>query len=431
MGNFREDIKVENQNSNDIAKQTEIAFNKQKLLLSDPEYKSRVNNSLIDLVKLFYERYPNTTLDTPIARGKSLRSLKNKISKEEIERLSLLYAIRNLTQEEKDAFVKLMKEKAGEKAFDEDIDRVMNEEVTDTKLIDSIMKKDGLNGYVRMALLRITRVKISREMEDLDKRETLIEDLDEKYGQKAAEKTGRLANNLMHWENVRKAMTSEIERKKINDPKAYLKAKDLRGCRLVISYVPDDLETDNEELQKLLEKRKNASKEEKTKYNDECCKALEKDFCNFLVENPEILEDMNLKLVYRKEKNKQNGYFADHLKFSYLDNEDYTFETQVRSMHVDDISRYDGPAGHIKRDDKDRVFPDTSNKEKFIEQLKEIVPQYYYMTRNNDEYAMRECSLRENMYTYFFGYIDEDSEEYKKGIEYLLELENEKNTDAR
>ena len=85
----------------------------------------------------------------------------------------------------------------------------------------------------------------------------------------------------------------------------------------------------------------------------------------------------------------------------------------------------------MKRADKDRIFPDTSSKETFISQLRRSTPQYSILIRNGKQLFTRECTDRENMDAYFSGYVDQDSEEYKKAIEYLLELENEKNTDAR
>ena len=156
-------------------------------------------------------------------------------------------------------------------------------------------------------------------------------------------------------------------------------------------------------------------------YNDSSCIAIEKDFADFIEANEELLQEMNLKLIARKEKDKQNGYKADHLKFCCLDNEQYTFEIQIRSMYRDDMARGDGPAGHKNR--KKRNSLDTSSKMSFAKQTGDEAPHYSKYPTTNGTFTKVDCTKMEDIMVFYFDSIDINSKEFKKAIEYSKDNE--------
>ena len=218
---------------------------------------------------------------------------------------------------------------------------------------------------------------------------------------------------------------SKEEIEKLHSPLEYLKVKDLRAFKFVIVDVPDDIQTENRELKQAINKRKKASNQEKSKYNDLCCIELTKDFASKLMNDNELLEKLNLEILPEgyKHKQKDNGYIAEHIKFCFKNHPEYIFEMQLRSIYREDISRANGKAAHDKRLGKKREIPNIEDKKTFIENLKYILPEYKMLKYENKEFKLYKCSMLENMLEYFLGYVNLDSKEYKKALEYVKENE--------
>ena len=422
-----------NQLNNSELSNTDKAYKEQIKLRDSEEYEKRTDESFIKILELFCEKYKGVGIDCPIGRAKSDKSLREKVRKLEIERLCTIYEIDDLDDKEKESLYQLIIGKS-DKSLHKKIYKVMNEKTINLKLIDSLMKEKDLNDNVKMALLRIARIRLGKEEKDEVKKTSLIQYLEYNYGEEAAKRTGKLPLNLMHWENVESVknasqrIKNNIEKpgdkeviEKLYDPEKYLKLKDIRGFRIVIATIPDEQETDNELLRKLIDRKKDVSKEKMLAYNDSSCIAIEKDFADFIEANEELLQKMNLKLIARKEKDKQNGYKADHLKFCCLDNEQYTFEIQIRSMYRDDMARGDGPAGHKNR--KKRNSLDTSSKMSFAKQTGDEAPHYSKYPTTNGTFTKVDCTKMEDIMVFYFDSIDINSKEFKKAIEYSKDNE--------
>lgn len=412
QNNLRETYKVEKSN-------IEKSYEYQLGLKNNEEYKKRVDNTFITLARLFKKIYPNVKIESPRGREKSKKSLKNKIEKLEIERLCTLYSIEETTKEEKQSLYNLIQGKLN-RDQKEIAEKIFSGEIENLKQIDNIMQEET-EDHIKTALLRILNTNLKKE-----NNQEMQKQLEEKYGETAARETKQLKNNLLHLENIENIDETEI--KKLHSPSEYLKAKDLRGFKFVITDVPDDIQTNNENLKQLIQKRKQAPEEEKSRYNDLCCITLAEDFAKQLINNEEWLEKRNIQVLPGgyKHKEKQNGYIAEHIKFCYRDHPEYTFEMQLRSIYREDISRANGEAAHDKRAGKKRIFPSTANKESFIEELENTLPEYTIIESENSEFKLRKCTMIENMLEYFLGYVDFDnldSKEYKKAIQYIQEEE--------
>ena len=356
MTNSLRQYKVEKNN-------IEKAYEYQLALKHNPEYEQRVNNTFLSIVNLLKTKYPDIKLEPPRGREKSYNSIKNKIIKLEIERLCKLYAIEGISQDEEKNLYQLIINSIDPKTQGE-VKQLLSTEIKDLDLLNSIMKKKDFPDHIKTAILRITKVRIERG--NLENKEELENQIEEKYGETAVKKSKQLKDNLLHWECIEEMQKKGTE--KLHCPFEYLHIKDLRGIKIIIADVPDNIQPNGEELKQLIAQRKNASKEEITKYNDLCCIALTKEFAYELMENEEWLEQLNIMVLPEgyKHKEKQNGYIAEHIKFCYRDHPEYTFELQLRSMYREDLSRANGAAAHDKRSGKKRIFPSTENKQQFM-----------------------------------------------------------------
>lgn len=388
-------------------------------LKNNEEFEKRVDDTFLAFANLLKSTYPDIAIETPKLREKSNKSLKNKITKLEIERLCKLYAIDEITDEEKDSLFNLIIDKVNikDKTIIYDI---LNGQIDNLDKINQLMELEEIETHDKTALLRVLNTNYIKE-----NKEELSKTLEEKYGLTAAIKTNDLANNILHWECIQNL--DEDMKQKLHSPFDYLCVKDLRGFKFVIANVPDDLQTDNEELRDLLNRRKEASIIEKSRYNDLCCIELEKDFVNKLMNDKELLEKLNIEILPGgyKHKQKQNGYIAEHLKFFYKDRPEYVIEMQLRSTYREDLSRAHGKAAHDKRSGKKRVFPSIENKRHFIESMKNGLPQYKILKPKGNELKLHKCNMAENMLEYFLGYVDLGSKEYEQAIEYIEEYEEE------
>ena len=91
---FRKKYKVPKSN-------VEKSYEYQLGLKSNEEYEKRVDSTFVQIITLFKSMYPNVTIETPVGREKSNKSLLTKIENLEIERLCKLYAIEGLSEQEK------------------------------------------------------------------------------------------------------------------------------------------------------------------------------------------------------------------------------------------------------------------------------------------------------------------------------------------
>ena len=397
----------------------EKSYEYQLGLKNNEEYEERVNKTFLAFANLLKATYPNVNIEAPRGREKSKHSLRNKIEKLEIERLCKLYAIGEITKDQKKNLYNLILNKI--KITKKDlVIKLILEDIKSLKDIDKIMKED-IEEHIKTALLRIVNTKLEKE----NKKELQLE-IDRKYGETAAIETKQLKNNLLHWEAIENINEEEI--KKLHSPFEYLCVKDLRAFKIIIAGVPYDLQTNNKELKKLLKERENIPREKRFKHNDLCCIELSKDFANRLIQDEELLEKLNIQVLPDgyKHKEKQNGYIAEHIKFCYRDHPEYTFEFQIRAVYREDISRANGSAAHDKRSGKKREFPSTLNRSNFIKQLENVLPKYTILKPNKDEFILHKCRVEENMLEYFLGYVELDSKEYKKAMEYIKEEQIQK-----
>lgn len=412
----------------------QISYEQQVGLKHNDEYKQRVEQTFLQIVNLFIDRYQGVSIEPPRGREKSLRSLKGKIDKLEIERLCKLYAIEGITLEEKQRLCNLIMSKIDKNAeidrsqkIQDGINNLFYRDIKSFEQIQDLVKEKQLSDNMKTACLRVAKIRLQNG--ELKRNEEIINSIEEQYGKEAAIKENKAEKNLLHWECVEKMQEDKAMQEKLHNPIEYLKAKDLRAFKIVIANVPDELKTENKRIQRVIEKRKKASTKELKRYNDMCCIEVEKDFANYLLSNPQILQDLNVEIPKDgyKRKDKENGYIADHIKFHYIDHPEYTFELQLRSLYREELSRANGPAAHDKRSGKGRIFPSTENEQEFIQELKERVPNYTILERSENGYNIKRCNLMENMLEYYLGYIKLDSKEYQKAMEYVKEnMEKEK-----
>ena len=332
----------------------QISYEQQVGLKHNEEYKQRVEQTFLQIVNLFIDRYQGVSIEPPRGREKSLRSLKGKIDKLEI--LCKLYAIEGITLEEKQRLCNLIIRKIDQnskvdrsKKIQEGINNLFYGEINSFEQIQDLVKEKQLSDNMKTACLRVAKIRLQNG--ELKINEEIINSIEKQYGKEAAIRENQVEKNLLHWECIDRTREDKAMIEKLHKPMEYLKAKDLRAFKIVIANVPDELETDNIRIKRIIDKRNRAHGEELKRYNDMCCIEVEKDFANYLLSNPQILRDLNVEVPRDgyKRKDKENGYIADHIKFHYIDHPEYTFELQLRSLYREELSRANGPAAHDKR----------------------------------------------------------------------------------
>ena len=406
---FREKYKVQKSN-------VEKSYEYQLGLKSNVEYEGRVDNTFIQIITLFKSMYPNVSIETPVGREKSNKSLLTKIENLEIERLCKLYAIEGLSEKEKEELYKAILKSIDDKK-EEIIGQICYGKIENIEFLSEIIENDQVPEKTKTGLLRIVKTRLL-EQEQTEHNIMLQKELDEKYGKIATERTGKLKHNLLKWETIENITQSDIE--KIHNPFEYLKVKDLMGFKLVIGDVPEYVKTGSEKLKTLLKAKEAAPIEKKSEINDLCALELAKEFAFFLMNNEEILEKMNIRVIPNgyKHKEKQNGYMAEHIKFCYIDNPEYTFEFQIHSAYREELSMANGPADHSRRSGKKRIFPKTLNREDFRKAMEERVPRSRILKIANGRFQLHICSKKENLLNYYMGY-DIPKEEIERGLEFL------------
>ena len=400
------------------------SYEYQLALKHNEEYERRVDQTFVDIGNLFIEMYPNIRMEAPRQREKTPKSLIGKIKKLEIERLCKLYAIEGIDNEQKETLISLLRERIEKELIESNeveniVDEIFYKEIEDLDNINKMISEEKLSDNTKTAILRIVKSRI--EKEDVKNKKQLNKEIEERYGITAAKNSNSIEKNLLHWECIDETKKDKAKLEILHNPHQYLRAKDLRGMKFIISYVPDDINTKSKKLKQVIDKRKEASKEEKNKYNDMSCILLAQEFVDNLISNKELLKKLNIQVIKDgyKHKAKSNGYIAEHIRFSYIDHPEYIFEIQFRSMYREELSRAHGPAAHDKRLGKKRIFPNTENKENFMEEFERMVPKYKILKRDQDKFSLQKCTPLANMLQYYLGYVEIDSEEYKKAMEYL------------
>ena len=373
-GNIREIYKV---NKSEI----ESSFERQMGLKMDPEYEKWANNIACDLIEYFSDKYPKVKIEIPKLREKSAKSLLGKIKNLQIERLSKLYCLGNITDKNKRDLYELVKERIDENNKLNEVkilltikDLLFGNDIHISRFEKNLMV-DGISNSTKTALLRILMGKIERS--NHPNKEKYIKRIDEKYGTACAKKTNNPENNILRYESINTLKENPDKIERLKDDTQFLKANDLRGMKIVATYIPDDFITDNEEIKKLLEQRKLAqSKEEERKYTRLAIVELGKEFYNDLANDEEFLNKIGLNVIpdSNKHKRKTNGYEAEHIKFYGSSNPEYTLEMQFKSEDVENITRANGSASHEKRPGKSRILPCSENDKDLKKKLEYQVP---------------------------------------------------------
>lgn len=398
LDTLRERYKVDKDN-------IQKAYEYHLALKNNEDYEKRVDEAFLGIVNYFKQEYPNVIIETPRGREKSNKSLKGKLEKLEIERLCKLFAVGKITEEEYNRLYLLVKEKVDEQS-QEALRKICFEEITDLDQLDQIMPKEDIIEDIKTAILRIANTKLKNASNV-----TLENELDEKYGRGAVARTKQLKDDILRWESIEKIENDEEEIEKLSNPMEYLRAKDLRGFKIILCKADK-----NNRGVKISD--------------DQRCLEISKEFAKKIMNNQELLDSLDIAVQEKggyKHKTKQNGYRAEHIKLYCKGHPNYTFEIQLRTTYREELSRANGPAAHNKRSGKERIFPDVSNKRVFLEELKQMVPKYTILEQENGKLIVRKCNLMEDMLEYYMGYVKLDSNEYIKAMEYVKEdMENEK-----
>lgn len=419
--NFRQNYKV-NQNS------IEKSFDKQMGLKMNEQYENWADDTGVEILEYFFNKYNGITVEIPKMREKSPKSLLGKIKNLQIERLSKLYNLEGISEKDKNELYKLLEERIYEsKKLDSEkslnsIKEILYKNIEDVN-VDDIEKNimiEGISKSTKTALLRILVGKL--EKSNLEDKNEKIEKLDEKYGKKAFEKTGLVEDDIIGYKSIINLRTDERTKERLRDEEKFLKANDLRGMKIVVVDVPDDLETNNEKIKEILAKRKQAkTNDEKIMYTHECIVEIGKEFYEDLANNEEFLKKTSMQVIPNssKHKKKSNGYEAQHIKFYNEKEPEYTLELQFKSEYVENISRGEGAASHENRPGKSRILPTFTNNQELVTKLNYLVPKYKIFRRNGDKVVVEKLSMAKNVIGYFQGKLEPESEEYNKIIELL------------
>lgn len=370
-------------------------------LANNEEYDKMTDKLCMAIYNYFLECNPEVTIENPRKRIKSPKSIHEKSKSREIERLSKLYAIEGIEKEEIDELFELIKDRIREKEQVNEEEILGNVKSLLEQEIQNIDIKAFLNNIMvgqisdntKKALLRILRSKI--ENGNLENKKQILNKLDEKYGKKAALKSGNPEDDKIQYDSVEKIKKDKERRNLLHDKIGYLKSEDLMATKIVISD-------------------KN--------YNDKQMKEMAKKFINRLVKDKKFLEENGIEVIpfSIKHKNKKNGYEADHIKFRFKNKPEYTLELQVKSEYVENLSRANGTASHENRPGKERIVPSLENEDNFKREVQHKVPRYTLFYKEDGKYkTSKKCSMIENVIGYYESEIP--LEDYDKIYNLLLE----------
>lgn len=406
----------------------QISYEKQLGLKANKEYEDMTDKAIISILNYFSRKYPGVIIDVPKAREKSPKSILNKIKKLQIERLSKLYAIEGISEKEKLEIYNLLEERIYEKPIEnqqEILKSIQNiiykpvEEICIEEDISNIVI-DELSTSTKTALLRILVSKI--EKSNINNKDEILEMLDRKYGQKAAILSKMPEKDIIRYSSIEDIRKTKRRINILHNEQYYLRSKDLRGMKIIITDFNDDFKTDNERIKWLLEKKKEASTDEaKSIYNNRCTVELAKEFIKDLCTNQELLQKCGMRIMpYSvKYKKKTNGYEANHMKFEFVDKPDYSFEVQIKSEYIEKLSHCNGSAAHENRPGKERIFPSINDSYKFIQELKYTLPEYTTYIQTKKGFLPHKCDIKENMLNYYKDKLDIESEEYIEALKII------------
>lgn len=391
---FKQALKVE---KSPIELSDEIQFG----LANNEEYDKLTDELCMAIYNYFLACNPNVSIENPRKRIKSPKSIHEKSKSRELERLSKLYIIEGLENDEIEELYEIIKNRIQEKEQINENEILGNvktllendiEELDIEVFLNNIMV-DKISDNTKKALLRILRSKI--EKSDLKGKKQILKSLDERYGKKAAEKSRKPEDNKIQYESIEAIRKDKDRIQLLHDKIGYLKSEDLIGTRIVISD---------------------------KKYNDKEMKIIAEKFINKLIRDKKFLQKNGVEVIpfSLKHKNKTNGYEAEHVKFRFIDKSEYTLELQIKSEYVENLSRANGAASHENRPGKERVFPNLEDKEKFKKEVQYNVPRYTLFYKENGIYKTREkCSMRKNVIAYYESELPIDM--YDKIYDFLPE----------
>lgn len=411
------------------------SYQNQLGLKENVEYETWADEAAIGIIEYFLTQYKGAKIEIPKLREKSPKSLLGKIKNLQIERLSKLYAIEGISDQDKQCLFSLIQERIYE-----------NEELDSTSILDAVKqllyhdieeisiqefeKKvmiEGISSSTKTAVLRILVSKI--EKSNLPDKKQKLQVLDETYGDKAQEKTGLIEKNIIRYDSIRKIRNNEVAIARLKDEKVFLKANDLRGMKIIVVDLPDDFATENEKIKHILQIRgQEKNSQRKMLYTHYAIAELGKEFYRNLANNQELLQKLNMKVIpdSSKHKKKSNGYEAEHIKFLNGSNPEYTLEVQYKSEYVENICKGEGIASHENRPGKKRVLPHAKSRKELMKKLTFMVPKYKTLKKDKEGIKVEKYNLLQSTMAYFQCHIDPQSEEYGEIMKVLsTKQENE------
>lgn len=414
----------------------QISYMNQIGLKMNKEYEFWADNVGIQLIEYFLEKYPQVKIEMPKIREKSSKSLLGKIKNLQIERLSKLYAIEEISKRDKENFYALIKERIHENnilnntAILSTVEKLIYNEIEtfDVNEFEERIMIDGISRSTKTALLRILVSKL--ENSNLKNKEENLKYLDEKYGEKAAIREGSSEKDIIKYDSINKIKENKYRIDRLRDENKFLKANDLRGMKIVVVDIPDDFITENDKINRILEKRKKTTEgKERMLYTHLAIAELGKEFYASLSNDEELLKNLHLNVIpdSNKHKKKDNGYEAEHIKFYSANKPEYTLELQFKSEYVENICKGEGVASHQNRPGKQRILPQTSDDKELKQKLKYMVPRYKIFRKYGDSIKVEEFSMLKNVMGYFEGQITPGTEEYEKIIKILSSKEQQEN----
>lgn len=408
------------------------SFEKQMGLKKDTNYEKWANDAAIQLIEYFMSNYKGVKIEIPKLREKSPKSLLGKIKNLQIERLSKLYALDDINQQDKQALYTLIKERINENS-ELDIKNILNEvrgliftDDTNVQNFEETIMIDGISKSTKTALIRLLVRNLERSSNE-NKRE-IFKYLDSKYGKERAQQTGFDEDNIIKYDSIVKLRNNPEKIKRLEDENQFLKANDLRGMKIVVAEVSDDFKTSNEVINELLQKKKCArTDEEKRKLTHLITVEMGKEFYNKLANDEQLLKKLNVKVIpdSNKHKNKSNGYEAEHIKFYNITEPEYTLEMQFKSEYIENIAKGEGSAAHQNRPGKKRVLPHAANAKELAMKLEFMVPKYTTFRIKDGHVVAQKQDMLKNVLSYFQGHIDPSMEQYEQIID-LYKNNNEK-----
>lgn len=414
----------------------EESYERQLGLRADERYDENANSKVLAILNYFHKCYNDVSIEVPKKRKKSPKSIYEKCKNKELERLSKLYVIEGISDEEiKDLYdlieIRIHERKElNDAAILKGVKKLLVEEIENLN-IENFLKMTmvpEISKSTKRTILIILRGKI--EKSNLENKEELIKLLEDRYGKGAEEKTGNAENNIMKFESVEEISKDPERIALLHDKMSYLKSEDLMGMKIVITNIPSDIETENEELKRLIQLRDKEKDEYlKREYNNMAMQEIARDFIERISQDTEFLKEISAEVIpfSKKHKKKENGYEAYHIKIRDIQNPEYTLEIQSKSEYVENLARGNGEASHENRPGKKRIVPSTINgKKQFIKNLYQVVPEYTVFPQGENGYEIKKCSLLENVIGYYENILYPGTKDYDNVVKLIISEETQK-----